>query len=486
MKSIINVALAASLAAGAAAQPHNHHHAHLHKKQASPVEKREPDVVTEYAVGPTVTLYQLGGKEISHEKAEEGIEDGLFVVVGESKPTWSPPPPPPEPSTTSEAPESSTLVMAAQFFEEKETSSTPSPTPEPAPAPSSSSKKAPAPKPTTASGSGGSASGGSGLDSKFDDGKVKCSEFPSSYGALYLDWLGTKGWSGIQRVPLYNPGDSSITLIETAIDGEGCSPKSFCSYACPVGYQKTQWPEAQGSTRESIGGLYCNADGYLELTRPAKTKLCEPGVGGVYVKNDLDDIAAVCRTDYPGTESMVIPTIPQPGEKLALTNPSAPDYYVWDGKPTTAQYYVNKKGYSLGDSCVWNSPKDPKGAGNWAPINIGTGKAADGNTYISIFPNWPTTTDVLDFNIEIVGDVNSKCALIDGTFIGGSSTGCTVSRSSPSLPRPIPSDAQADRMDRLLWPAPRARPSSVSSREASRAFIACIATGNPACRSGRL
>lgn len=425
MKSIINLALAASLAAGAAAQPHNHQHAHLHKRQqASPVEKRDPDVVIEYAVGPTVTVYQLGGKEISDEKAKEGIEDGLFVVVGESTPTYSPPPPPPE-TTSSEAPES-TLVMAAQFFEEKETSSAP-PEPTPTPTPSSSSK-APAPKPTSSSssGTGGSASGGSGLNSKFKSGEVKCSEFPSSYGALFLDWLGTKGWSGIQRVPSYKSGDSSISLIETAIDGEGCTPNSFCSYACPVGYQKTQWPEAQGSTRESIGGLYCNADGYLELSRPSKQTLCEPGVGGVFVQNDLDSIAAVCRTDYPGTESMVIPTIPQPGEKLELTNPSAPDYYVWDGKPTTAQYYVNKKGYSLSDSCVWNSPIDPKGAGNWAPINIGTGKAADGNTYISIFPNWPTTSDVLDFNIEIIGDVNSKCALIDGTFIGGSSTGCTT------------------------------------------------------------
>lgn len=425
MKSIINIALAASLAAGATAQPHNHQHAHLHKKQASPVEKREPDVITEYAVGPTVTLYQLGGKEISDKKAKEGIKEGLFVIVDETTPTYSPPPPPPK-TTSSEPPESSTLVMAAQFFEEKETSSSaPAPTPEPVKP--SSSKVAPAPKPTTSSaGTGGSASGGNGVNSKFKSGTVKCSDFPSSYGALFLDWLGTKGWSGIQRVPNYKTTDSSIGLIETAVDGDGCTPNSFCSYACPVGYQKTQWPEAQGSTRESIGGLFCNSDGYLELSRPEYDTLCEPGAGGVYVQNDLDSIAAVCRTDYPGTESMVIPTIPQPGEKLELTNPSAPDYYVWDGKPTTAQYYVNKKGYSLGDSCVWNSPIDPKGAGNWAPINIGTGKAADGNTYISIFPNWPTTTDVLDFNIEIIGDVNSKCALIDGTFIGGSSTGCTT------------------------------------------------------------
>ncbi|KAG7102081.1 secreted beta-glucosidase SUN4 like protein [Verticillium longisporum] len=122
---------------------------------------------------------------------------------------------------------------------------------------------------------------------------------------------------------------------------------------------------------------------------------------------------------------MVIPTIPQPGEKVALTNPSANDYYVWNNLPTTAQYYVNKKGLPVEDACTWNSPVDPKGAGNWAPINIGTGKAADGNTYISIFPNLPTSTAQLDFNIEIIGDVNTKCALIDGQYTGGGSTGCT-------------------------------------------------------------
>lgn len=436
MKSIINLALAASFAASAAAQPHRHAHAHLHKKEASPVEKRDPDVVTEYAVGPTVTLYQLGGEEISNEEAKEGIEEGVFVVVGESTPTFSPPPPPPEP-TTSEAPES-TLVMAAQFFEEKEESTSSEPEPEPTPTPEpTTTSEAPKPKPTTSkssgggssSGGGGSFSSGQGLDAEFKSGEVPCSEFPSAYGAVAIDWLGTKGWSGIQRVPKYKTSDKFISYIETAIDGEGCTPGSFCSYSCPVGYQKTQWPSAQGDTLQSIGGLYCNEDGMLELSRKEHKTLCEKGEGGVYIQNDLDDISCVCRTDYPGTENMVIPAVPKPGEKVALTNPSQANYYQWDGKQTTAQYYVNKKGYKLEDACVWKSALDPAGAGNWAPINVGTGKAADGNTYISIFPNWPTTKDVLDFNIEIIGDVNSKCALIDGKFIGGGETGCTTALS---------------------------------------------------------
>ncbi|KAL2756835.1 hypothetical protein ACRALDRAFT_2026821 [Sodiomyces alcalophilus JCM 7366] len=419
MKSITHLALAASLVASVAAHQHNHHR--LHRKfVASPVEKRAPDAVTVYEAGPTVTHYELAGQKLSEEEAKEGIADGLFVVVGESTPTFTPPPAP-----SSTAPVQS--VAAAQFFESKESSSSSSSTPAPSPTPSpSTTSEAPPPAETTSSRpSSGGGSGGTGLNAKFPSGKVKCSELPTDYGVRPLNWLNIGGWAGIQKVPKYSPGDVSISYIETGIDG-GCEPGAFCSYACPVGYQKTQWPKAQGSTLQSIGGLWCNADGYLELTRPEKETLCEEGAGGVWVKNDLNEIAAVCQTDYPGHESMVIPTIPQPGEKLPLTNPYAPDYYVWDGLPTSAQYYVNKKGYKVEDACVWDSAIDPEGAGNWAPINIGTGKAADGNTYISIFPNAPTSTAKLDFNIEIIGDVNSKCALVNGVYTGGSSSGCTT------------------------------------------------------------
>lgn len=101
------------------------------------------------------------------------------------------------------------------------------------------------------------------------------------------------------------------------------------------------------------------------------------------------------------------------------------NYYQWDGKPTSAQYYVNKKGLNVADACVWDSSADPSGAGNWAPINIGVGKAYDGVTYISIFPNAPTNNVKLDFNIEITGDVNTKCSYIDGQWSGGSN-GCTT------------------------------------------------------------
>ena len=159
----------------------------------------------------------------------------------------------------------------------------------------------------------------------------------------------------------------------------------------------------------------------------APPPFCEPGAGGVTIKNDLTEIVSTCRTDYPGTESMVIPAIAQPGEEVTVTNPIQDNYYVWDGKSTSAQYYVNKKGLGPKDACVWNSPSDPTGAGNWSPIILGVGKASDGITYLSIFQNAPTSTAQLDFNIEITGDVNSKCSYINGQWTGGSS-GCTVSQ----------------------------------------------------------
>ncbi|EFQ29261.1 beta-glucosidase [Colletotrichum graminicola] len=416
MRSITSIAIAASLAAGVVAQPHNHRHHHVKKDAASPIGKR--DVVVVYENGPTVTTYELGGTPISEEEAKKGIQDGLYVVIGETTPSSSPLPP----ASTSKSPQPS---KDAQFFEAKVEKSTPSPTPTPTPtptpSPSPSSKAAPT---STASPSGGSSGGG--VDSEFPSGTIPCSHFPSDYGAVPVDYLGTGGWTGIQKTPDYSIGDAVISFIETAVSGDSsCPKKSFCSYSCGVGYQKTQWPSAQGATKQSIGGIYCNSNGFLELTRPEKTTLCEPGAGGVTVKNDLDQQVSVCRTDYPGTESMVIATVPQPGQTLELTNPLSSDYYVWDGSPTTAQYYVNKAGYSAEDSCVWKSSLDPLGAGNWAPINVGTGKSADGNTYISIFNNAPTSVAKLDFNVEIVGDVNSKCALIDGVYTGGG-TGCTT------------------------------------------------------------
>ncbi|KND90401.1 Secreted beta-glucosidase sun1 [Tolypocladium ophioglossoides CBS 100239] len=424
MKNLINYTLAAGLAAGAAAHSHNHLHRHVKKDAGSKVEKRQPDVVTEFVVGPTETVYQLGGKLLDAQKAKAGLEGGDYVVVGETTPTYTPPPPPPPPQPTT----TSVTKLAAQFIEKPSSSSAPPPPPtttyQPPPPPKST--QAPAPKPSS---TGPSYSGGTGLNAQFPSGQIKCSEFPSQYGAVPLDWLNMGGWAGLQFVPDFSISALSISNIVTGIAGQSCSSGCMCSYACPPGYQKAQWPKAQGATKQSIGGIFCNSDGYLELTRDGSSTLCEPGAGGVTIKNDLSEVVSTCRTDYPGTESMVIPTIAQPGQEIILTNPVQDAYYVWNGLSTSAQYYVNKKGLGAKDACVWNSPSDPTGAGNWSPIIVGVGKAKDGITYISIFPNLPTSNAQLDFNIEIKGDINSKCSYINGQWSGGSN-GCTTGMQS--------------------------------------------------------
>ncbi|KAL2199628.1 hypothetical protein P885DRAFT_30130 [Corynascus similis CBS 632.67] len=404
MQGIVKTALAAALVASVAAQPHNHGHRHLHAKKHNhaAAEKRGAVIVTEFVEGPTVTEYVFkNGKKIDSEKAEKGLEQGEYIVMGETKPSFSAPPP--VVSTSLAGP-----ARGGQFYE-KTTSIAPTTTSIP-PKPSTSS---PAPKPNTPK----------GLDVDFPSGKVPCDKVPTDYGAVEVPWTNTKGWTTLAKFGKWIKG-LSIDNIESPTSG-GCAPRMMCSYACPPGYQKTQWPEEQGATGQSVGGLWCNDEGFLELTRPNATKICEPGAGGVYVLNKLPGTAAVCRTDYPGNEAMVIPLETSPGEKYPLTNPDSQTYYWWKGAATTAQYYVNNLDVEVEEACTWKSKKYPDSAGNWAPTNIGVGKSLTGETFISIFPNLPTSNAVLDFNIEIKGDISGTCWLKNGKYYG-SDKGCTV------------------------------------------------------------
>jgi len=218
----------------------------------------------------------------------------------------------------------------------------------------------------------------------------------------------------------------SIAEIHTAVD-EGCQENSFCSYACPPGYQKSQWPSAQGNTGQSIGGLYCNSNGMLELSRPSYKTICQKGAGGVSVKNKLSKNVAVCRTDYPGSESETVPLDCAGGATLPVTNPIAKEYYEWEGAATSAQYYINPSGASVSDACKWGEAGS--NMGNWAPVNMGVG-TTDFGTFLSIFPNHPTNMDgTLDFNIEITGDVTGKCEYKNKQFYTNglpTPTGCTA------------------------------------------------------------
>ncbi|UNI15264.1 Beta-glucosidase (SUN) [Purpureocillium takamizusanense] len=416
MKNLLGYTLAASLAASATANSHHHLHRHARRHGSKVVDKRAPDQVTVVVVAAT-TAYEMAGKPYEASKAQQCIDRGDCVVVGETTPTWTPPPPPPppKPTTTSKAP--------AQFIEKPSTTS--SPPPPPPKTTSQAPPPPPAPSQAKPAKSSNSNSGGFGVDREFPSGEIECSKFPSDYGAVPIDWLNQGGWSSLQGVPDFSFGAKLISKIIGGTSGSTCITGYFCSYACPPGYQKAHWPEAQGSTGQSVGGLYCNDKGYLELTRKGYSTLCMKGAGGVSIQNDLDEVVATCRTDYPGSEAMVIPAIAQPGGTVEITNPKQDDYYVWQGKTTSAQYYINPKGLGEKDACVWTSSVAPKSAGNWASLNLGVGQAADGNTYIGLFRNEPTSDAKLDFNVEIIGDVTTKCSYKNGQFSNGGK-GCTA------------------------------------------------------------
>ncbi|KAI1760968.1 SUN-domain-containing protein [Hypoxylon sp. FL1150] len=417
--TILNLAVAASLAASAAAQPH--HHGHHHHKRGTPAEKRE--VETTY-LPATVTQYMLGSEEVSADEAKDGLDKGLYVVVGETTPTYTAPAAPAVTSSSSSKEDAVFIQKVTSTSSPSSSSSSSSSSAVTSSTSISTSTSTSSSAAATSSASSSYPTGGTGIDAEFPSGEIKCTEFPSDYGAVAVDSLGLGGWTGLQFTPDYNIGDLAISYIETGVKGMSLQ-KGFYSYACPDGYVKSQWPTAQGSSKQSVGGLLCNSDGYLELTRTTVKTLCEAGVGGVTVKNDMVKNVAICRTDYPGTESMVIPVDSQPGTTVDLANIASTDYYHWGSLSTTLQYYVNQPGISVEDGCVWDCTTDHDECGNWAPTILGVGKSSDGNTYISLFPNTPTSSATPRMNINITGDVSIQCYYQDGAYAVGDS-GCTT------------------------------------------------------------
>ncbi|OMP87888.1 Protein NCA3, mitochondrial [Diplodia seriata] len=408
------LATASALAVGSG----SHRHAHFHPRRE--VEKRQ-DVDVQMEV---VTVCELNGAIIPQSECDEGIAagrliwaDGELSVAAASF----------EAPTSSSAPPASTSSAA---YTPPASSSTPTPTP--TPSPSSTSEAA---KSTPTKSSSSSSSSAKGLDSDFPD-DIPCSEFPSDYGAVPVSWMGLGGWIGVQTANIVGASgldDIMTTVADMCLGDSCCTEGAYCSYACPAGYQKAQWPTAQGATGQSVGGLLCS-DGKLTLTNPNFKTLCIKGSDKVtvQVQSELSEQAAVCRTDYPGTEAMVIPIDVQPGELQPLTCPEQTSYYQWKGKATSAQYYINPLGVSVEDGCTWSNGDSP--IGNWAPINLGVGYS-NGAAWLSIFQNKPTTLEKLDFNIELKGDnMSGTCKYIVGKgFCSGSSydscndDGCTVS-----------------------------------------------------------
>ncbi|EHY53457.1 Beta-glucosidase (SUN) [Exophiala dermatitidis] len=432
---------AAAAATVALAQPHHHAHRHAHQHRQREVTK------TTYATGPTAYVYLLDGQEITQEKVCAGLEDNELKFVDGQDPgvcsssaaaatpttssipsTTAAPTTTAEPSTTSDSPTTTTTSAAAasdsgaaEFFQHRTSSASASGWGSASETGSSSSAAASASASSTGS---SSISGGTGLTAAFPDGELSCDTFPSDYGAVALDYLGMGGWSGLQAVTIVG---NLVNHIVTGVSGQSCTEGMMCSYACPPGYQKSQWPSTQGATGQSVGGLSCSG-GKLHLTNPSlSTSLCIPGVGGVQATNKAGGVVSICRTDYPGTESETIPVELQPGSTEELAVPDASTYYTWQGKSTSAQYYLNPIGYGPSDACKWGSAGTP--LGNFAPINFGVG-AKGGVTWLSIFQNSPTTSAQYEGTVEIQGNLSGSCKYQNGQYCsatGCNSNGCTVS-----------------------------------------------------------
>ena len=302
---LISIALLAISTSAAAVAQHGHRHVH---------ERRQPTpaVVTQTVTVP-VEVYEYNGLSLPEEEVCEGIVNGslhwaangrsppdcdsyLASLTVEQAPTPAVAPVPPPLSTTAKA-SSTSLATPSKVV------------PHPS-APASATPAAPAVTPPTASPSAAPSTGGGFLSTnpnvsvEFPDGEIDCSTFPSGYGAIEVSWVGHNGWTGVQYADF---SDNAVSGLSTGIGGDGCADSSdgsttFCSYACPPGYQKSQWPSIQGnsSMAVSVGGLRCE-NGKLWLTNPSlSTYLCVEGTGKSFVSNKLSDSAAICRTDYPG------------------------------------------------------------------------------------------------------------------------------------------------------------------------------------------
>nr|POE56896.1 secreted beta-glucosidase sun1 [Quercus suber] len=422
----LSIALLTAAVAVSAAQPHQHRHQHLHKAKRDAL--ADPELVV--VPGPTMIAYVLNGLPISEEDVKEGIANGTLILAGNGQ-------------LSSASVASSALETAKPSLTTLNTPTTrPFSSTSTASSVEAASSSISLADKSTSKNTNVDISSASGVDTPFPDGEIDCSTFPSEYGAVPVSYLGLGGWTGIQQ------GGAGSSLLSglmniltvttgTCIGGHCCTEGSYCSYACPAGYQKSQWPTTQGATGQSVGGILCQ-NGKLKLTNPSMANtLCMTGTDkvNVLVENTLGDDVAVCRTDYPGTESETVPLAAAAGTTNNLTCPDADNYYNWEGGHTSAQYYVNPAGVSVEDGCQWGSSAKPWG--NFAPLNLGVGYSA-GAAWLSIFQNAPTTDEKLDFTVEIQGDnMSGTCRYSNGQYCSGEdysncspTTGCTVSVSS--------------------------------------------------------
>ena len=284
-------AAACLMAVTAHASPHGHRHSHELKERYANA-KVVPEIV-----------YSFQGTSITESEVCKGINNGTFVWAAGTtdKPDCAnfkegplaPPSPSAKPLSSSNL---HSEFKAPDTQKASDTKKAPDTNKQP-------SAPAPDTKTHTQSDSGSHDSsefGGDGdCDQDFQDGVHDCSEFPSNYGAVKVPWMEIGGWSGVQAT---NVVGGVVGNIDTAISGGGCKAGTYCSYACPPGYQKSQWPEQNSGT--SVGGLKCGSDNKLYLSNPSFKKICIKGTEKVDVQNKLSKNCAICRTDYPGMSTI--------------------------------------------------------------------------------------------------------------------------------------------------------------------------------------
>lgn len=350
----------------------------------------------------------LNHQHHQHKREAAVVTQTLTVVVNAADPTAAIP-------QVAVHPETNANLVGNEVVD----SATPAPAPAPAaPAPEAApvEKAAPAPAPK-APASDNQKKSSSGSATTFQDGTIPCSQFPSQYqGVVPVEWVGFGGWASVM-----------------ALDGStsnSCEDGFYCSYACQPGMSKTQWPSNQPADGRSVGGLLCKG-GFLYRSNQDFDSLCVADISSGYVKSELSESVALCRTDYPGSENMVIPTELGAGSTQPLCVVDEDHYFLWKGMKTSAQYYVNNAGVSVQDGCIWGTPE--AGVGNYAPVVIGSG-STNGLTYLSLIPN-PNNRNPPNYNIRIEATegstINGDCSYINGQF-SGSQDGCTVTVTSGS------------------------------------------------------
>jgi hypothetical protein len=142
---------------------------------------------------------------------------------------------------------------------------------------------------------------------------------------------------------------------------------------------------------------------------------------------------------------MTFPVTVGPGETGFLANPDQQKYFFWQGKKTSAQYYVNKQGVPENEACTWGT--EMGGKGNWAPAVFGTsfddGPMQEG--FSSLKQNELCKQERLGYDITFLGDgVVSPCRYKSATnqwceadeCWEDPDRGCTVGHLTRSLRNP--------------------------------------------------